>query len=138
MDKIYDKLCDLLEEMEKKNTLSASDIQIIDWITHAKKSILCIEEMEGGYSEDDGGSYRGSYRGSNRGSYNSYEGNSGRRGSYRSSRRSMRRDSMGRYSGDDGYSGHEGFMGELEDLMDRAPDEKTRQSIERMMRELDK
>lgn len=92
-EKIYDKLCDILEDMARKEKLSASDVQIIDWATHAKKSMLAVDEMENGgysgrddYSRREGGSYRdgGSYargRGSN-----------------------ARRDSMGRYSSEDGYS----------------------------------
>ena len=46
-DKIFDKLCDILDDMERKEKLSASDVQIIDWATHAKKSMLAVDEMMG-------------------------------------------------------------------------------------------
>lgn len=29
-EKIFDKLCDILDDMERKDKLSASDVQIID------------------------------------------------------------------------------------------------------------
>lgn len=126
MDKLYDKLCEVLESMEQKKDLSATDIQIIDWVTHAKKSMLCIEEMEGGYSEDDGASSRGSYRNSRR-----------------SSRRSYRRDSMGRYARDGesyGYSRGAGrfeMIDQLEGMLENAQDEQTKQGIQKLIRELE-
>ena len=107
MTKLYDKLCDILEEMERKDKLSASDLQVIDWATHAKKSMLAIENMEG------------------------------------SSHDSRRRDSMGRYSRDDYSSrysrdgGREEYVEQLRRMVETAPDEKTRQSIQRMIREID-
>ena len=122
-DRLYEKLCDILSDMERKDKLSASDVQIIDWATHAKKSMMAIDEMEGGYS---GNSYRGSYR----------DGGMSNRG--------RRRDSMGRYASDDGYSrnysrhdGREEYLDQLRDMMSSAPDEKSRQSIQRMIREME-
>lgn len=127
-DRLFEKLCDILSDMERKDKLSASDVQIIDWATHAKKSMRALEEMDGGYS---GNSYRGSYRD----------------GSYRDggmSNRGRRRDSMGRYASDDGYSrnysrhdGREEYLDQLRDMMEIAPDEKSRQNIQRMIREME-
>lgn len=54
------------------------------------------------------------------------EGNSGRYYPYSYNRGSYRRDSMGRYSRD-------GIADKLRDLMDEAPDEKTRQEIQRIV-----
>ena len=48
-ERLYDKLDKIIEDMEQKDKLSASDLQIIDWATHAQKSMLCTEDM-GGYS----------------------------------------------------------------------------------------
>ncbi|MBQ9250686.1 MAG: hypothetical protein IJ179_10025 [Oscillospiraceae bacterium] len=124
-DRLYEKLCDILADMERKEKLSASDLQIIDWATHAKKSMLAIDEMEGGYSEnEDGYSRRGdSYR-------NSYA-----RG------RNAKRDSMGRYAREGrNYSrddGKEEYMEQLHELMQNAPDERSRQNIQRMIREVE-
>lgn len=137
MDRLYDKLCKILEDMDQKKDLSVSDVQIIDWVTHAKKSMLCIEEMEGGYSEDGGGSSRRSYR-------SSYNGMSGEGGSNRSSRRSSyKRDSMGRYAregGSYGYSrdgGRYEMIDQLEVMLEQAQDEQTKQSIQKLIRELE-
>lgn len=121
-DKIFDKLCDILDDMARKEKLSASDVQIIDWATHAKKSMLAVDEMMSG---EDGYSGRGSYErgGSNR----SYRGSR----SYRDGRSNQRRDSMGRYSGEDEY------LNNLYEMMEKAPDEKSRQNIQRMIREME-
>ena len=85
-----------------------------------------------------GGSYEG---GSMRGSY---EG-----GSYARGRgRGARRDSMGRYASEGsyrggsyrGYSRAEGkqeYVEALQDMMDEAPDETTRQSLQRMINQLE-
>ena len=76
-----------------------------------KKVLLCIGEMESGYS------------------------NRGDRGSY---------GSMGRYSKEGGYSrrysrdnGREEYLEQLRDIMESAPDGKTRKSINRMIREIE-
>lgn len=129
-DRLYDKLCQILDDMERKEKLSASDVQIIDWATHAKKSMLAVDEMEGG----DSGSY--AYRGSYNDSMSRARG------------RNARRDSMGRYSRDDGYArdgysrdysrnGKEDYIAQLRDMMEDAPDDKSRQSIQRMIREME-
>lgn len=124
-EKLFDKLCDILEDMERKDKLSASDIQIIDWATHAKKSMLATDEMMGnGYSNNYGNSNRSSYR---------------MDGSYAN----RKRDSMGRYSRDGrsyrGYSrdGKEDFLEEMRGMMESAPDEMTRQSIQRMISQME-
>ena len=54
--------------------------------------------------------------------------------------RSAKRDSMGRYSRDRGYSmddGKQGYVEELRELMHNAPDENTRQSIQRMINQME-
>lgn len=108
-DRLYSKLETMLREMERKEKLSASDIQMIDWTSHAMKSLLCVEEKSGGYSEN---SYRGegSYRGDN----------------------SYKRDSMGRYSRKDDY------IETLRSMAEDAPDERTRQNMHRMVREMER
>lgn len=132
MDRLYEKLCKILEEMDQKDKLSASDVQIIDWVTHAKKSMLCIKEMEDNYSEDDGMSSMSSrsYRSSRNG------------GSSRASRaRSGRRDSRGRYSSEESYTysreGRNEMIDRLEELLEEAPDEQSRQTILKLIRELE-
>ena len=96
-ERLFDKLCDVLDDIERKESkLTASDIQLIDWATHAKKSMLSVDKMMDGYSS-----------------------------------RGRRRDSMGRYASDRGDE----YMDHLHSLLDKAPDERTRQSIQRMIRE---
>lgn len=114
--------------------LSASDLDFVNKLTHSLKSIKATiammedEEMDDGYSgrysRDDGyrRGYSRDYRGPHDGSYG--------RGRY------ARRDSMGRYSSD-GYSNHGDMVDELRDLMDRAPDEQTRQEMQRLVQKME-
>ena len=124
--------------------LTTTDTEYINHLTHALKSIkttmamIEAEEMDDGeyserYMRGGYGYGRGSYRdggGSYRGSYN--DGGSYARG------RNARRDSMGRYSRDDGYSRDGGMVDDLRDLADRAPDEQTRQEMQRLIQKLER
>jgi len=132
MHKLYEFICDELKELEKKadNGLSMSEIQLMDTLLHAKKNLLKAEEMEeeSEYSGAmrDGIMYRdgmrgGSYRGRYEGSYARGRG------------RNARRDSMGRYSSE-GYSrAADDVVERMRDLMQDAPDEQTRQEIQRLV-----
>lgn len=127
-----------LEDYGKKGEMSAGTLEIVDKLAHAIKNLDKIienydEEYSGAY---EGGSYEqgGSYR---RGT--SSDGGSYRGGSYRSyarGRRNARRDSMGRYSGE-GYSRHGDMVDELRDLMEDAPDEKTRMEVQKLVKKLE-
>ena len=125
---------------------SREEIDAVYKLMDIAKDVYCIWEYEQSGEDDmsfDGGSYRGSYRG---GSYGrSYDG-----GSYARGRgRNARRDSMGRYSRDGGsyrYGGMRGYsrgddQGEyiesLREMMETAPDENTRQSIQRMIQQME-
>lgn len=123
--------------------LSTTDVDFVNKLTHALKSVKATIAMIESEDMDDGGSYGdGSYnmRGYSRdgGSYRgSYEG-----GSYARGRgRYANRDSMGRYSSRgysrDGYSRDGGYSGsmadELRELMDNVPDEQTRQELKRLI-----
>ena len=120
MHKLIDYVCDELEQLERKaekGSLSMSEVQYADTLAHLKKNILTADAM---MDEGESGMYPyyGSYaRG---GSYN-------RGGSY-----ARRRDSMGRYSRDDD------MMSDLRELMQKAPDEKTRQEFQRFMDKLER
>ena len=129
MHKLIDYLCDKLEELERKadkGDLSMSEIQYGDMLAHFKKNLLKAEEMsDGGYSSRgyrDGYS-RGDYRFNGEGSY----------GDGRSYAR--RRDSMGRYSR--GYSMGDDMMSELHELMNKAPDDRTRQEFQRFIQKIE-
>lgn len=140
MQELYElkeKLMNELTEYAKKKDMSAGSLDVIDKMAHALKNLDKVIEK----SEEEGYSSEGSYRGMSHrsygmysrdgeGSYNSYEGSYARgRG------RGAARDSMGRYSSE-GYSGHD-MVGELKDLMHDVPDERTRQSIQRLIQKME-
>lgn len=158
MHKLIDYICDELEELERKadkdGKLSMAEVQYMDTLAHAKKNLLKSEEMMG---EEDEYSMAGSYRGGN--SYEGRGGQSRRGGSYarggrggssnrggyysdgsyaRGRGRNARRDSMGRYSSEDGYSmANEEMVSELRELMEDAPDDKTRMEFEKFIRKVE-
>ena len=113
MHKLIEYICDELEELEDKvakdHKLSSAEVEYMDTLAHAKKNLLKAEEMEGeGYS----GGYSRRYS-------EGYPDDMSYRRSY-----ARRRDSMGRYSRR--YSGEDGMLDSLRDLMESAPDERTR------------
>lgn len=130
--KDLEMLCDVLSDKLTEKTrkvknggMSDGDLDTIDKLTHALasvKKIMAFMEDEEGYSGyyPMGGSYRESYRGSY-----------GRGGSY-----ARKRDSMGRYSGERGYS-RNALADKMRDLMMDAPDDRTRQEIQRMVEKLE-
>lgn len=137
MHELYNDLMDMCETLSKELTkvneklrkvsgsISASDMDYINKLTHAIKSIkTTIAMMDSEYS-NNGGSYGGSYEGG------SYEG-----GSYARGRgRNAKRDSMGRYSSERGYSRND-MMDNLYEMRDNAPDDRTRQEFERMINKM--
>lgn len=110
--------------------MSGSDLDYVDKLTHAIKSIkTTIAMMEA----DEGASGRmypmyPYYGGSYNGSYDDGRG----RSSYARGRMNARRDSMGRYSGDDN------MVAELRELMQDAPDEQTRKEFERFIQKIER
>lgn len=109
--------------------LSAGDADYVDKLLHSLKSIKGVIKMEEEAEMDDGYSERMYSRGYDRGSYRgSYDG-----GSYGRGRMNARRDSMGRYSSNDGYSRGGNMVDELRELMMDAPDEQTRQEMQRLI-----
>lgn len=117
--KLKDMLCEELEDYGKKGELSAGTLEIVDKLSHALKSVSTVIAMEeSGYSE----------------TYPVYQDSSyNRRSSYRGSY--ARRDSRGRYSREDGYSGAmEDMAQQLESMMNDAPDQGTRDEIQRLVR----
>ena len=145
LDTLYD-ICDVVsQKLERYNEklsknggeMSASDLEIIDKLTHTLKSvkttIAMIEAEDKGYSGTywDGKQY---YDGQQSMDGMSTRSQSGARG--RGPR--AKRDSMGRYSRD-GYSredAKEDMMNELYELMENAPDDHTRKKLERFISEL--
>ena len=128
MHALYDlkeMLCKELEEYGKKGELSAGTLDIVDKLTHTIKNLDKIIEVyeEQEYSNYGGGSYTGTMPG---------HGLSYARGRGRSARR----DSMGRYSSD-GYSRTGDITERLRELMSEAPDDRTRQEIQRLVTKME-
>lgn len=123
---LKDMLLDKLKEYSKKGELTSSSLDVVDKLSHATKNLCKIiedAESENGYSGAN------SYYDDR--SYGSYaRGGRGRGGN-------ARRDSMGRYSRD-GYSRDSGeLIRELRELMDDAPDDKTRQEFQRFIQKME-
>ena len=141
---LKEMLCKELEEFGERGDLTAGSLATVDTLAHALKNldkVIMAKEDEMGQSSRggsyyDGESYRNSMR-SYRGSYDG-EGDSYARGY------SSKRDSMGRYSRDGSYRGgysraseKDEFVRQLQELVDTAPDDSTRQHVERLIRQMD-
>ena len=116
---LKEMLCDELKEYGKKGELkNAGTLDVVDKLAHTVKNLDKIIEAY----DDDGASSMYPY------SYD--DGMNGRSTrdsrNYRGGSYAQKRDSMGRYSRD-------GIADKLRDLMDEAPDEKTRQDIQRIV-----
>jgi len=143
---LKEKLMAELKEYGSQDEMTSSTLDVVDKLAHTIKN-LCkiIDDMEG-YSERGsydmsmrGGAYDGSMRGSYRdGSYGdgSFRGSydsSMRGGSYARGRgRGARRDSRGRYASDNGM-----MLEELQELISDAPDDRTRQEIQKLVTRLE-
>lgn len=120
MHKLIDYVCDELEDIEKKaekGNLSMSEISYADTLAHLKKNLLKAEQMEGEAEY--------SMRGYTSRTMPTYYGNSYAR----------KRDRMGRYS--NGYSRTEDMVSQLRAMMEDAPNEMTRQDIQRLVTKLE-
>ena len=106
--------------------LSAGDLDYIDKLTHAIKSVKTTIAMMEAEDNGESGYYMPMY-GRSYGDRGMREGNSYAR----------RRDSMGRYSRRGGMSYDDGMVEELRDLMDRAPDESTRREFHKLITKLE-
>lgn len=134
---------------------SREEIDSVYKLIDIAKDIYCIWQYEEGGGEDEM-SYEGSmaYERGGRGSGRSYRG--GYEGGYeggsyaRGRGRGAKRDSMGRYAREGGsyrggsyrggYSrdgGKQEFVENLREMMEEAPDDQTRQSIQRMIQQME-
>ena len=119
---LKEMLCKELKEYGDKGELTAGTLDVVDKLAHTVKNLDKIIEVY----EDEGNSgyYPYAYDdGMNRGGrpYN---------GSYRGRSYARRRDSMGRYSRD-------GLADKMRELMEDAPDDRTRQEIKRLVEKLE-
>lgn len=128
LENFRDKLCKELEKIADKADLSSTILETSDKLTRTIKNIDKILAGKDEYSQ--------------RGYYRDYDDRYDD-GPYSGARMRMRRDSRGRYDGRayrDGYSGHsrDELTDQLRDMMADAPDEETRKSIERLVRQMEK
>lgn len=128
MQAIYDlreTLCKELEEYGEKGKLDLGGLDIVDKLAHTIKNldkiIMAYEIGEDGYSS------RGSYDDGMSGNYRHNMRNGGSYG------RNRRRDSMGRYS----RSGDSAMIAELRELMQDAPDDRTRQEFQHFINKME-
>lgn len=130
MDKLYElkeTLCEELEKYGAKDKMSAGDLEVVDKLTHTIKNLDKIIEKydeEGEYS-NRGRYARDAYPVRDMGEYSNRRG----RGA------NAKRDSMGRYASR--YSMDHGMLADLREMMEEAPDEKTRQEFERFIRKME-
>lgn len=120
---LKEMLCKELKEYGDKGELTAGTLDVVDKLAHTVKNLdKIIEAYE---DEGNSGYYPYAYDdGMNRGG-RSYNG-----GSYRGRSYARRRDSMGRYSRD-------GLADKMRELMEDAPDDRTRQEIKRLVEKLE-
>lgn len=129
---LHEQLGDLVRKI-KNNGMSSGDLEKLDKLTHSLKSVKGTMQMEKADEEGYSGMYP--YMGYGRGGYDrggSYTDG----GSYARGRTNARRDSMGRYSGERGYSRND-LSDKMRELMEDAPDERTRREIQQMIDRLD-
>lgn len=121
LKEIKDKLIEKMERMYSDHPdLSGSVIENIDVLAHATKNLCKI------IKDCDEEEYSGRYP-------MVFDGRSYGDESYARGRMNAKRDSMGRYSRDDGMShDYSRWGGAIEDLIREAPDEKTRQELQRI------
>lgn len=128
---LKEMLCKELEEYGSKGELSTGTLEIVDKLAHTVKNLDKIIES---YEEEESGSYYDGevYEGGRSMRGGSYE----RRGGSYARGRNARRDSRGRYSSE-GYSRHGDIVDQLRDLMHEAPDERSRQEIQRLVTKME-
>lgn len=138
MHKLYDlkeMLCKELEEYGS-NELNVGDLEIVDKLAHAIKNIdkiIMADKYSGyydGYNDDYGANYRDNYR-DYRDDYRDNYGDGGY--SARGRGRNARRDSRGRYM--DSYGND--MVNELRQMMNNAPDQKTRMEFEKLINKME-
>lgn len=152
---LKEKLMKELTEFSENGKFSKENIETIKYLTssidHLCNIMMDMEEeysMEGGqssyrrgqssYARGGQGGGQSSYaRGGNRGGgQSSYE--RGGQSSYARGRgRNARRDSMGRYASEGGYSMNDEMVAELYEIMEDAPDEKTRKEFEKFIKKVE-
>lgn len=131
LNQLRDTLCKNLEEYGRKNDLKAGDLDVVDKLTHTIKNLdKVIEKYDDEYSGARGRNARRDSMGRYAGEYSNEamaRGNRGYSNEYSNER--------GRYS--NRYSNTGGMVMELRELMEDAPDERTRMEFEKFIRKME-
>lgn len=140
---LKETLCKELEEYGRKKEMKAGDLEVVDKLAHTIKNLDKVienysDEYSGEYSmargrgsnanRDSRGRYSSEYsnaRGMNRDGYSMRDGYSNERGGYSNERYSNR------------YSNNGNMVAELRELMEDAPDERTRMEFEKFIRKME-
>lgn len=146
MNELYElkeTLCKELEEYGRKKDMKAGDLEVVDKLAHAIKNLDKIiekydEEYSGarGQRRDSRGRYSREYSGED---YSMARG----RGGYSREYSNERGRSSGGYSNERGgysnerYSRAGNMVMELRELMEDAPDERTRMEFEKFIRKVE-
>lgn len=147
---LKETLCKNLEEYGRKKDLKAGDLDVIDKLSHSIKNLDKVIEK---YEEEEYSGARG--RGSNarrdsRGRYASEYSNENysnamgmsrdgysMRGDYSNERGGYSNERGGNYSNRGGYSRNSNMIMELRELMEDAPDERTRMEFDKFIRKME-
>lgn len=142
-ERLSKEIADANDKLRQQDSMTGGDLSNIDKLTHALKSIKTTMAMMDAESGEYSRGYRDGHYNDGRGYNDGYGdvddsygrdeyGNDGygRRYEARGRGRYARRDSMGRYadSGD--------MVKQLESLMESAPDDRTRQEIQKIVQKM--
>lgn len=126
---LKEMLCKELEEYGQKGELTAGSLEVVDKLANTVKNLSKIIDMcedgeyssrEGSYEDGMGGSYA-------RGGYRVRGGRGGNRGA----------NQYGSYARGGRYSRDGGMIEDLRELMQDAPDERTRQEFQKFIRKIE-
>lgn len=139
LEELRDKFCKELDEIARKDDLSAGDLETVHKLTDTIKNIdkICVMDMDDGYS--GAGEWEAKGRFGDEYARRHDGGNSYARGRKRDSMGRYSRDSRrmndGRYSRDDGK---EHMISKLEDMLDDVDNDRVKSAIHKVITELEK
>lgn len=126
---LKEMLCKELEECGQKGELTAGSLEVVDKLANTIKNLCKIINM---YEDDEYSSREGSYEDGMGGSY--ARGGSRVRGNRGGNRGANQ---YGSYARGGRYSRDGGMIEDLRELMQDAPDERTRQEFQKFIRKIE-
>lgn len=129
---LKEMLCKELEEYGQKGELTAGSLEVVDKLANTIKNLCKIIDM---YGDDEYSSRGGYYEDGMGGSY--ARGGSHVRGGRGSRGGNHGANQYGSYARDGRYSRDGGMIEDLRDLMQDAPDERTRQEFQKFIHKME-